>query len=326
MEQNINNYRKTLYGTDCRITMLDKSSSNYLLEKKSSIDNWGVHIVPVQARDSSQSKLPVIIFCAYSYGYLALKQLIRLLEENLITIALVVTDDPTALGAKINQSKRLWQSYSSEMQKKHVDDILKLALMHKIPVYTGKVKTDFFMKMYNKINPSLAVVAGFGQIFHEEIFAVPKYGMFNFHPGTDLNKNEYRGVDPFSAMIENNDKFSYMNIHYITDVPDGGLVVGKSIPINISFFSQPDDSFDIKLLIYNKISLSTPYMLRELLFSILQKHFAKDTNIIKSVETNTVDCELTQEILTSLILENKANTIRPSENVLFDSLIKDLRL
>lgn len=78
------------------------------------------------------------------------------------------------------------------------------ALAHDIPVYqpTRLKKSEESIELLKSLKPDVIVVVAFGQILHQEVLDIPKYGCVNVH-GSLLPK--YRGAAPIQWAVANGD-------------------------------------------------------------------------------------------------------------------------
>jgi len=76
-----------------------------------------------------------------------------------------------------------------------------------------------------KINPDISIVAGFSQIFNDEIINAPKFGTINLHAGP-LPK--YRGGSPLNWQIINGEKIIGLSIIQMNKGIDTGEVLCQS--------------------------------------------------------------------------------------------------
>ena len=63
-----------------------------------------------------------------------------------------------------------------------------------------KVNTEAHINLLKKIRPSISIVAGFSELFSEEIIKIPFYGTINCHAGP---LPQYRGGSPLNWQIIN---------------------------------------------------------------------------------------------------------------------------
>ena len=286
-------------------------------------NNWGELVVYTPPESSpNKTHLNICLFCAYSFGYLALKQIISdIYNKNSYHISLVATDDPTSKFSKISKNKRHWQYYKEQEKELIFSDIKNTLNSNSINFYTGSVKSDYFLEFFNQLDIDLILIAGFGQILPQIITKQATYGCFNFHPGLELETERYRGPDPFKYMLKNSDPFTFMNLHYVTDVVDGGELAAKSIPINISLQDPTIDEFTKRMLIYEKATSATAYMVKNLLREVWARHSSKNT---QNIEFSSINSKIKEEIETFLnepIVENSYTFTRPSESPLLNFII-----
>ena len=131
-----------------------------------------------------------------------------------------------------------------------------------LPVYQPqKVKDQSFLKILQKLNPYIIVVAAFGQILPPSVLAVPPFGCINIHPSL-LPK--YRGVAPVPAAILNGDEFTGVSIMLLDKGVDTGPVLSiVKVPI------LPEDTGGLLL---EKLS----HVGAQLLLDMLPKWFKKE--------------------------------------------------
>jgi methionyl-tRNA formyltransferase len=89
---------------------------------------------------------------------------------------------------------------------------------------------------FKEFAPDLVISIRFGQIFKEEIIAIPKHGIINLHSGILPN---FRGVMPSFWAILNGEKFLGTTLHYIDN---GKIDVGDIID-----FTRMEVDFDRSL-------------------------------------------------------------------------------
>lgn len=197
---------------------------------------WGELILP--ARDENPHKkhqgMRILAVTSYLYGYLlfeVLKECERRYPGRLNIIGMV-TDDPANPQAKISAGRRIWRMYGANEKLQIERHMVESALTFGVPVFTGEVKTDFFLKLLKHWNPDAIVVYVFGQYFNPAIINYPSYGIYNFHPA-DLANHYGAGPQPFQDMIDRKAATSKLTVHQITEEVDAGHIVGQSPPVNI---------------------------------------------------------------------------------------------
>ncbi len=96
-------------------------------------------------------------------------------------------------------------------------------------------RETFEKKLIDKLNdtcPDLIVLAGFMRIL-SEVFIAEYYGkIINIHPSL-LPK--YKGMNTHKRVLENNEEFHGVTVHYVDDSLDGGPICAQSkLKINTS--------------------------------------------------------------------------------------------
>ena len=96
-------------------------------------------------------------------------------------------------------------------------------------------RETFEKKLIDKLNdtcPDLIVLAGFMRIL-SEVFITEYYGkIINIHPSL-LPK--YKGMNTHERVLENNEEFHGVTVHYVDDSLDGGPICAQSkLKINTS--------------------------------------------------------------------------------------------
>ena len=96
-------------------------------------------------------------------------------------------------------------------------------------------RETFEKKLIDKLNdtcPDLIVLAGFMRIL-SEVFIAEYYGkIINIHPSL-LPK--YKGMNTHERVLENNEEFHGVTVHYVDDSLDGGPICAQSkLKINTS--------------------------------------------------------------------------------------------
>lgn len=107
------------------------------------------------------------------------------------------------------------------------------ALRNNIPVLQPPVINETFIEEFRKINPDIAIVAGYGKILPKELLTIPKFGFINVHPSL-LPK--YRGATPVQSALLNNDKITGVTLFEIDEKMDHGYILSQmeyKIPENM---------------------------------------------------------------------------------------------
>ncbi|MCK9219944.1 MAG: hypothetical protein M0P47_07835 [Bacteroidales bacterium] len=195
---------------------------------------WGGYFEPFQPKPSSKKGLRIALFGSTNAGHLVLDTLIRFERKNpnLLNFVGVATDDPLDPNTRINVGKRIWSKYDDEQTKALVDSMISSSLSAGIPCFTGDVKTQGFRRIFSDWDPGIIIMCCFGQKIDAHIYNYPVYGMFNFHP-SDLVSNIGAGPRPFEATIQRGESKSFMALHKVNDIIDGGPIIGISPPVRI---------------------------------------------------------------------------------------------
>jgi len=199
---------------------------------------WGQLLLPAssETKGKSNSGLSVMVFGSYFHGYLLLETLKKIEKRNpgRINIRGLVTDDPASPDAKISVKRRIWRMYDSPKTIWLETAMIESGLMGGMPVYTGKVKCDYFHELLSKWKPDVILVCVFGQIIDDFTINYPPLGIFNFHP-SDLLSKYGAGPQPFQDLIDRDANTSKVTVHELTAQLDAGHVVGQSSDINVRF-------------------------------------------------------------------------------------------
>jgi hypothetical protein len=170
----------------------------------------------------------VAVFGSFMGGYHVLQELLFGPLASRLTVVGVATDDPTQPFT--HPSVRLWKyAHSRE------DELLvpRFATAQGLPVFTGRVKTpEFFELLLDEWQPSLCLMATFGQKIPTPLINCPSLGFYNFHHSGPAWPS-YPGPDPIAAMVCDGRTHLVLTIHKVTDVIDGGEFVARSHPVPI---------------------------------------------------------------------------------------------
>jgi methionyl-tRNA formyltransferase len=91
------------------------------------------------------------------------------------------------------------------------------------------VRDPAFLERLRGLEPDLAVVVAFGQIFRQELLDLPRHGCFNVHASL-LPK--YRGAAPVQAAVANGDPVTGVSVQQMVRALDAGPVLGAGdLPI-----------------------------------------------------------------------------------------------
>jgi methionyl-tRNA formyltransferase len=168
-------------------------------------------------------KARVVVFGSFYGGYHVLGELLEPPLAERVTVVGVATDDVTQ--PFVHADLRLWKYPHTRAEELLVPQF---AGAHDLPVYTGRVKTPEFERMFvAEWKPDLCLMATFGQMIPPHIFEVPRLGFYNFHHSDEVWPS-YPGPDPIRDMMRDGKKHVVITMHEVTAVLDGGDAVGRS--------------------------------------------------------------------------------------------------
>ncbi len=243
------------------------TSSGKIIDAESA---WGGYYVPERLPVWAENGLRVVVFGSAIGGQIVLESLIRFKQKypHLLNIVGLATDDPEDPNARISLKKRIWSNYTPAEREEIRNRIILTSLDAGIPCYTGKVKTDYFRQIFFSWNPELLIMNCFGQRLDGFLYEYPPFGAFNFHP-SNLACNIGVGAQPFQELMHQGLNTSPIVIHKVTEIIDGGPVVGISPEINIRLNDGHYPPNIIPLLL--KINSISGWMTMDLLLEILAR-------------------------------------------------------
>jgi methionyl-tRNA formyltransferase len=182
----------------------------------------GLRCAPHLVRNS-KCRARVVVFGSFIGGYHVLSELLEPPLTELATVVGVATDDPRQPFTHANV--RLWKYPQTEAEERLIGS---LARDNNLPVFTGRVKTPEFERMFTEEwKPDLCLMATFGQKIPPKIFEVPRLGFFNFHHSDEVWPS-YPGPDPIAGMVRDGKTHVVITMHEVTDVLDGGAAIARS--------------------------------------------------------------------------------------------------
>ena len=84
------------------------------------------------------------------------------------------------------------------------------------------VNSKKFINEMEKLKPDIIFVCSWGEKIKKEAFSIPKIGMINIHPSL-LPK--YRGPNPYARVLFNDEKYTGVTFHFVTDKVDAGPIL-----------------------------------------------------------------------------------------------------
>ena len=178
---------------------------------------------PIYHATAPPPKNRVAVFGSFMGGYHVLQELLFGPLAHRVTVVGVATDDPTQPFTHPNV--RLWH-YPHTRD----DELLvpRFAAEQRLPVFSGRVKTsEFFEVFMDDWQPSLCLMATFGQKIPTPLINYPALGFYNFHHSAG-HWPSYPGPDPIAAMVRDGREHLVLTMHKVTDVIDGGEFVARS--------------------------------------------------------------------------------------------------
>ena len=192
---------------------------------------------PTNLPAAYKRKTRVAVFGSFYGGHHVLSELLEPPLAELVTVTGIATDDPKQ--PFIHADVRLWKYPHTQAEEQLVRD---LAAANDLPVYTGRVKTPEFERMFvEEWKPDLCLMATFGQKIPKSIFQVPGLGFYNFHHSDEVWPS-YPGPDPVASMVRDGKTHVVITIHEVTEVLDGGVMFARSHKIAL-----PPDANAVKV-------------------------------------------------------------------------------
>lgn len=176
---------------------------------------------------ASPRQLRVALFGSFHGGRHVLDILLRQFPRAIRVVG-VATDNPR--HPFTNAPKRLWK-YPHTPEEETL--VTALAEEHGLPVFTGRVKTAQFHRVFaEEWRPELCLMATFGQLIPAHLISFPSLGFFNFHHSDEFWPS-YPGPDPIRDMLADGKTQAFLNMHRVTEVLDGGELIARSPAIEI---------------------------------------------------------------------------------------------
>ncbi len=198
---------------------------------------WGELILPSpdEASDRTDGALRVLAVTGFLYGTDVLNAVVdhERAHPGRSHLVAVATDDAIDSDAKIGLRRRMWKDYSRQERMAIEVETIETALRAGLPIYTGELKVEGFYRQLAEWRPDVIIMCGCGQILDAPIVAAPRYGVYNFHP-SDLAGGHGAGAQFLEDNIARNDPWTRWTVHQVTEVVDGGPIVGQSPPIYLA--------------------------------------------------------------------------------------------
>ena len=92
-----------------------------------------------------------------------------------------------------------------------------------------RVSSDAGIALLRQHSPDLIIVATFKQILAQNVLCLPRLGVVNLHPSL---LPRYRGPCPTNAALLNDDEYTGVTAHYVTEkLDEGDILLQRSISI-----------------------------------------------------------------------------------------------
>ncbi|MDO9711537.1 formyltransferase family protein [Paracraurococcus lichenis] len=225
----------------------------------------------------------IVLLGSFWIGRAALQAVLAYLHRypGRVDLVAVVTDDPLSPEARISLRKRAW-ALMTEGERLE----MKLALVGSAfdigcPVYTGEIKTPGFRRMLAAWRPHAIVTCGFGQVLDTAILQSVPAGAYNCHP-SDLARGLGAGPSPWADLAARNGTEEIWTLHRMTEVVDGGPVVGQTAPVNLA--DPQGRPVAEPMVFFDRMLLPVGWMVLRLLDSLAQRHAAGLTGPLRSLD------------------------------------------
>lgn len=136
----------------------------------------------------------------------------------------------------------------------------------KIPLITYENRLDEidFIHKVRQLNADIAVVCSYNKKFPNELLKSVKGGFVNVHPSL---LPDYRGANPYSNVLINDEKETGVTLHFMDENFDtGNIIAQKKVPI---------EKKETMGTLFNRMNFICAECLSEFL-----AHFEEDTNIV----------------------------------------------
>lgn len=153
------------------------------------------------------SSLKIVLFALPGFGNMVLEALLKDARVSVKAVFTVKYENPFP--------------YYKERQ------LVDLCNERGVNCYHGvKVGSDEGIELLRQLSPDLIIMATFKQILNENVMQLPPLGVINFHPSL---LPRYRGPCPTNTALLNDDKFTGVTIHYVTEkLDEGNILLQKS--------------------------------------------------------------------------------------------------
>ncbi len=164
----------------------------------------------------------IAVFGSFYRGYCLLDALLHGPHRQHFKVVGVATDGVDE--PFVSRGRRVWPDPHQPWEERMVAE---QALRHRVPVHTGRVKTEAFRRLFRDIwRPHIAIAATFGQRIDAPLFTTPPLGFYDVHPCVQGPwPSPCAGPDPFQALIDDGQDHAVLVLHQV----DGGLDTGEIV-------------------------------------------------------------------------------------------------
>jgi len=201
----------------------------------------------------------IVLFGSTLGGICLLESLLAMQTAHNWRIVGMATDDALDPRAKISAKKRIWRFYTPEQKAMLQNHLAKRCSQEGIPLYTGPVKSDYFLQLITEWAPHLNLMCCFGQRIDVSVFTFSPYGMYNFHP-SNLMAKEGQGPKPYSYALANGLNYTRTTLHGVSHELDEGPIVALSPYVYLK--TAAGTVADNPLLVDERMTLIVPELTR----------------------------------------------------------------
>ena len=168
------------------------------------------------------------------FGSIALE---RLIKENFNIVGVIVPH-------KSDPSYNYMKSFALNLNANVID-------------YEETLKDNDFLNKLSNLDIDIAICCSYNKKFPKELLNIPKDGIINCHPSL---LPLYRGANPYSAVIMNDEKETGITLHYMDENIDTGNIITQ--------YTVPIESNETMGTLFNKLN----YLSCEIIVKTLKKY------------------------------------------------------
>ena len=132
-----------------------------------------------------------------------------------------------------------------------------LSLNMNVIDYNETLKDDDFLNKLKNLNIDIGICCSYNKKFPKEFLNIPKNGIINCHPSL---LPLYRGANPYSAVIINDEKETGITLHFMDENFDTGNIITQ--------YTVPIDSNETMGTLFNKLN----YLSCDVIVETLKKY------------------------------------------------------